>query len=142
MSPSKQSVTKAKQIIDAQDVPLSIKRSAWFLFQHELSRQPRIKPRRALSNTLKWLRHQKARYAEPLRQLSPMQRKILQMLVEEGLIQKQMIVELGIGRQTVYHHYAKIMKKLGVESMYQAVAIAVEHGWVNPPKVKTRAKED
>ncbi len=142
MSPSKKSVAKARQIIFAQEmISLSIKRTAWILLQHELIREDpqTCKPftlRKALSNTLKWISMQRHRQEAGLRQLSPMQKKIIEMLVIEGLTQKQIAYQLKRDPDTIKHHCERIRKKVGVESMYQVVAVAVELGWVTAPQVK------
>lgn len=140
MSPSKKSMTKARQIIYAQTMSLSIKRTAWILFRHELTRvdpktsQPFTR-RKALTNVLKWASAQKSRQEAGLKQLSPMQMKILEMLVAEGLTQKQIAYQLKRDPATIKHHCERIRKKVGVDSMYQAVAIAVDLGWVTVLKV-------
>jgi RNA polymerase sigma factor (sigma-70 family) len=139
MTPSK--LLRAKQKIYDQDVPLTIKRSAWRLFEHELQRinPATSKPfsqQRALSNTLKWMVQQKERLDTAYKELSPTQKKIIDLLVLKGFTQKQMCLELGVTRDTVKHHYMRIKKKVGVTSMYQVVAVAVERGWVNAPQME------
>lgn len=139
MSPSKNSMTQARQIIYSQTMSLSIKRSAWILFRHELTRiDPKtgraITRRKALVNVLKWASAQKSRLDAGLKQLSPMQIKIVEMLVMEGLTQKQIALRLKRDPNTIKHHCERIRKKVGVESMYQVVAIAVDQGWVTAPQ--------
>jgi len=131
-------MTKAKQIIYSQTLSLSIKRSAWILFRHELiSVDPKtgrlFTRRKALANVLKWARAQKSRLDAGLKQLSPMQMKIVEMLVVEGLTQKQMALRLKRDPSTIKHHCERIRKKVGVASMYQVVAVAVDQGWVTAP---------
>ena len=142
MSPSSKTIQTARQIIYSQEmVPLSIKRTAWILFQHELTREdPRtLKPftaRKALANTVKWMALQRERQEAGLRQLSPMQKTILHMLVRDGLTQKQIAFHLGRNTDTIKHHCERIRKKVGVNSMYQVVAVAVSLGWISAPQVK------
>ena len=131
---------EAKQTIYAQEeMSLSIKRSAWTLFQHELGHinpatSKPYTPRKALSNVLKWMALQKARQDEALKNLTPTQRKLIYFLVVEGLTQKQMALRMDRELVTIKQHFAQIRTKLGVESLYQVVAVAVERGWVNAPK--------
>lgn len=133
---------EAKSTIYAQEeMPLSIKRSAWDLFQHELEN---INPatskvftaRKALSNTLKWMAQQKNRQVAALRKLTPTQKKILRLLVEKGLTQKHIALQLQRRQRTIRHHMSQMKIKVGLESLYQVVAVAVELGWVSAPPVK------
>ena len=129
---------QAQQIINSQaDISLGIKRSAWLLFQHELSRiNPETnKPftvNHALTNVLKWMAGQKA--MQSFRQLSPREREIIGMIVE-GLTQQQIALELGCKLGTVKIHLTRIRQKVGAVSTYQVVAIAVERGWIQAPRV-------
>lgn len=139
MSLSKKSMTNARNIIYSQTMSLSIKRSAWILFRHELTRlDPKtgrtFTRRKALANVLKWANAQKSRLDAGLKQLSPMQIKIVEMLVMEGLTQKQIALRLQRDPNTIKHHCERIRKKVGVESMYQVVAVAVDQGWVIAPQ--------
>jgi DNA-binding NarL/FixJ family response regulator len=142
MNSSTNGKAKARQTIYAQEkIPLSIKRTAWILYQHELTRvDPRtckpFIPRKALSNTLKWMAFQKERQEAGLKQLSPMQTQILEMLVHEGLSQKQIAHALQRNPDTIKHHCERIRRKVGVNSMYQVVAVAVDLGWVTAPQVQ------
>lgn len=140
MSPSKKSMTKARQIIYSQAMSLSIKRSAWILFRHNLTQiDPKtgrlFTRRKALANVLKWSSAQQSRLDTGLRQLSPMQIKIVEMLVRDGLTQKQIALQLHRDPDTIKHHCERIRKKVGVESLYQVVAVAVDQGWVTAPQV-------
>lgn len=128
---------EARKIINQQEVPLSIKRSAWILFQHELIRinpvtSKPFTPRRALSNVLKWMAGQKAK--QNLKKLTPTEQRLVRLLVE-GLTQKQMALELGCDPVTVKRHFAQIRRKMDLYSTYQVVAVAVERGWVNAPRI-------
>ena len=139
MSPTKERLKQARQIIFSQEmVPLSIKRTAWFLYQHELKRaQPRTAGN-ALSNTLRWMRLMKLRQEAGLLEITPMQKKIIELLVYEGLTQKQIALRLERDPDTIKHHCERIRKKVGVDSMYQVVAVAVDLGWVMAPQVQER----
>jgi DNA-binding NarL/FixJ family response regulator len=124
-------------IRNQEDIPLSIKRSAWILFQHELRQTnpatgKQFTARKALSNVLKWMAGQKAR--QNFRQLTPKERELIGLLVE-GLTQKQMAFELGCELVTVKRHFSRIRRKIGVISTYQVVAVAIARGWVNAPKM-------
>ena len=133
-------IQEAKQTIYAQeDMSLSIKRSAWTLFQHELGRtnpstSKPFTPRKALSNVLKWMALQKSRRPEELRYLTPTHKLILQLMVE-GLTQKQIALRLGRAERTVVRYCVEIRQLVRVDSIYQAIAVAVERGWVNAPKL-------
>ena len=130
---------QAQQIINDQlDMPLAIKRSAWILFKHELSRTnpattKQYTAHKALSNVLKWMAGQKAMLN--FKQLTPKERELLVLLLE-GLTQKQMALELGCELVTVKQHFSRIRRKVGVISTYQVVAVAVARGWVNAPKME------
>ena len=82
------------------------------------------------------MEHQKKRKVAALKKLTPMQNKIVHMLVEEGLTQKQISLNLNKGSTTIKHHLRQIRMKVGVASMYQVVAVAVELGWVSAPPVQ------
>ena len=142
MSLSKKSMTQARQIIFSQTMSLSIKRSAWVLFRHELTRvDPKtgrlFTRRKALASVLKWAGAQKSRLDAELKQLSPMQIKIVELLVMEGLTQKQIALRLKRDPNTIKHHCERIRKKVGVESLYQVVAVAVDQGWVTAPSANS-----
>ena len=129
---------RAQSIIYEQDAPQAIKRSAMVLYQHELGRidsrtSKLFTPARALSNTLKWIEQQKAK--RTMKRLTPMQRQIVYLLAVEGLNQKQIAYQLKRDRGTIKMHFAQIRRQLGVVSMYQAVAVAVQRGWIVAPNV-------
>jgi DNA-binding NarL/FixJ family response regulator len=114
---------KARQIIFSQEmIPLSIKRTAWFLYQHEMKREEPRTERQAMANILKWMAMMKKRQEAGLKQLSPMQKKIIELLVYEGLTQKQIALRLERDPDTIKHHCGRIREKVGVDSMYQVVA--------------------
>ncbi len=143
MSPTKQSIAKSRQFIYAQLMPLSIRHTAWFLFCHELKRidgktGQRYTERKARANVLKWMVMQKTHQEAGLRKLSPMQKKIIELLVLEGLTQKQVAFRLKRSPDTIKIHCERIRKKVGMDSMYQVVAVAVDLGWVLAPQVQER----
>src|SRR5919108_4907017 len=95
---------KARQIIFSQEmIPLSIKRTAWFLYQHEMKREEPRTERQAMANILKWMAMMKKRQEAGLKQLSPMQKKIIELLVYEGLTQKQIALRLERDPDTIKH---------------------------------------
>ncbi|SON54167.1 Protease production enhancer protein [Hartmannibacter diazotrophicus] len=55
-----------------------------------------------------------------LKTLTPQQMRVLQML-RQGLLNKQIAYELGVGETTVKAHVSEILRKLGVYSRTQAV---------------------
>lgn len=66
-----------------------------------------------------------------VRPLSPRQTEILMLLVERGMTQNQIALELACSRTTVKNHLTKIREKMGVETLYQAIAVATVRGLVN-----------
>lgn len=68
------------------------------------------------------------------RPLSPRQREILGLLVENGMTQSQIARRLDCSRSSVKNHLLKIKSKLGVETLYQAVAVAMSEGLVGVPE--------
>src|SRR5687767_840497 len=108
-SSTKDSKEFARHTIYAQDALLSVKRSAWVLYRHELNQiNPITKrhytPRKALSNVLRWMTFQKNRGTMAHLELTPMQDKILRLIVLEGLTQKEIALRLGKKRVTIAHH--------------------------------------
>lgn len=65
--------------------------------------------------------------------LKPTQQIIMRLLVEEGMTQKQIALQLGRDLVTIKRHSQAIRKRLGGVTLHQAVAIAVMHGWVSIP---------
>ena len=55
-----------------------------------------------------------------LQRLTPQQARVLQML-RQGLLNKQIAHELGVGETTIQAHVSEILRKLGVASRTQAV---------------------
>jgi len=61
--------------------------------------------------------------------LSDKERIVLQAVVQ-GLRSKEIASDMGISERTVKAHLTSIYNKLGVDSRSQAVAIAVEQGYI------------
>lgn len=59
--------------------------------------------------------------------------RILSLLVD-GKTQDQIALEIDRSRETVKRRCKQIRKELRVESLYQAVAIAISKGWVEAPR--------
>ena len=74
-----------------------------------------------------------------MKTLTPTQRRLLYLLVVEGFTQKQMALALGVDPVTIKRHFTEIRKRIGVESTYQVVAVAVEIGLVRAPQRKDRS---
>lgn len=53
-------------------------------------------------------------------------------LISLGYSQKQIAADLHISTKTVEFHKYKLMRRLGVQSTAQLVAIAVRNGWAEP----------
>lgn len=128
----------ARQTIYAQDALLSVKRSAWVLYQHELTQiNPRTRrcytPGKALSNVLRWVAFQKKREKMATIQLSPLEKEIINLMVTEGLTRKQVAYRLSMPDATVKYRLAQIRARIGLSSTYQVVAIAVEYGLIGVP---------
>ncbi|OXM16378.1 response regulator [Paenibacillus herberti] len=62
-------------------------------------------------------------------ELSAKEQQVLQ-AAAQGLRSKEIAVRLAISERTVKAHLTNVYNKLGVDSRSQAVAIAVENGWV------------
>jgi DNA-binding NarL/FixJ family response regulator len=65
----------------------------------------------------------------PTHPLSPRQVEILLLLVEKGMMPKQIAMHLGCSRTTVTRHLMKITSRLNVETLYQAVHVATVQGF-------------
>ena len=124
-------------IFALENVSLGIKRSAWMLIQHEISRTDPAtgRPytaRRALRNVERWIAGQQAR--SMIIHLTPAELRIVKLLVE-GLTLKQVALEAGISFRVVKRHMQNVRRKTGTVSMYQVIAVAVDRGWVRAPRL-------
>ena len=131
------SIERAKKIIFEQKAPLAVRRSAWRLYQHEINRinpatSRLFTPQKALSNILRWIAERQSRR----RRLTPTQMQIVHLLAREGLNQKQIAGRLKRRERTIKMHFARMREQLGVDSMYQVVAVAVQRGWIKAPKLE------
>lgn len=124
---------QARQIIESQEnVPLGVKRSACFLFEHEMKKSHHPTPRQALHNVLRWMDEQ--RRQNMIIHLTPAELRIVMLLVE-GLTLKQISLEIGTSFRSVKRHMQNVRRKTGTVSMYQVIAVAVDRGWVRAPRV-------
>ena len=132
----------ARETIFDQPLPLPVRQSAWWLYQHELrridpaTRQP-YPPHQVLENTLKWMYEQILLIESQKLQPNDIQRRMLQMLAE-GLSEKQIAFELGMNVGTARVIFLRLRTRLGMQSMYQLMAHSVHRGWV---KLKTNKDE-
>jgi DNA-binding NarL/FixJ family response regulator len=132
---------RAKEIIFAQEALLSIKRSAWVLYQHEVTQvnpltKRRYTPRQALRNVLRWMAIQKKRGTMSRIEFTSIQTTILQLLVVEGLTYKEIALQQGVKLGTIMDHMARIRAKMGLRSTHQVVAVVVEYGLVGVPRLE------
>jgi two-component system, NarL family, response regulator LiaR len=75
------------------------------------------------------LREVRSAQRQPVEELTPRERDVLRLLAQ-GLINKEIAQELGIGDKTVKTHVSNILGKLGVLSRTQAAVYAVQMGLV------------
>jgi two-component system, NarL family, response regulator LiaR len=75
------------------------------------------------------LREVRSAQRQPVEELTPRERDVLRLLAQ-GLINKEIAQELGIGDKTVKTHVSNILSKLGVLSRTQAAVYAVQMGLV------------
>jgi DNA-binding CsgD family transcriptional regulator len=133
-----QIIDVAKETIFEQTSLLTaIRRTAWWLFCHELSRKDPetgklYTPYKALDNALKWMGEQSEMLERVKQEPTQMQRRLLQMLAE-GKSGKQIALEIGIHEQTLRTHFSRMRSRIGVETMYQLIAVGVKKGWVRVP---------
>ncbi len=124
-------------IFEQTSLLMAIRRTAWWLFCHELNRKdPRTgkayTPYKALENVLKWMAEQSEMLERVKREPTQMQRRLLQMLAD-GKSGKQIAMEMGIHEQTLRTHFSRMRSRIGVETMYQVVAVSVKKGWIKVP---------
>jgi DNA-binding NarL/FixJ family response regulator len=129
MMPTRRShLAKAHDTIFAQPVPKRVQVSAWQLYLHEL--ENKIKPPRALVNTLRWMDQQNRRVASLKCSPTTHQRRILQLMVTYGWTQKQIAHHMGLSEDTLKKNLANARRRMGVETLIQAIALSVDKGWV------------
>lgn len=126
----KSSVTieDAKAVIFAQDVPRAVQRSGVLLFDMECARD--FTKEQALEHVLQWMEDCKKRQDRLSRIPSPIQIERLQMLLD-GLTPKQIALKHNISRAGVKQNFYRMRKRIRVDTLYQAIAIAARLGWVN-----------
>ena len=60
--------------------------------------------------------------------------RLLRLLVE-GKTQNQIALEFGLSRETIKKRCRDMRRYIGVQTVYEAIAVAVSRGWVSAPKV-------
>jgi DNA-binding NarL/FixJ family response regulator len=128
----------AKDMIFAQEVPPGVKQTAWWLYQHERNKVKATpyNDEKVLASVLAWMDEQRL-FIETLK-MGPTdeQRRRLQMLAE-GMSQKQIAHALGQNVGTTRAYFTRLRARLGMDTLYQLMATAVERGWV-----KLKSKND
>jgi two-component system, LuxR family, response regulator FixJ len=71
--------------------------------------------------------HRRQNLLAHLNELSPRERRVLEMLVQ-GCDHRQIADNLNVSRRTVENRRARIMQKFGVDTFPQLIAIAIELG--------------
>ena len=66
-------------------------------------------------------------------QISPAEKEILSLIVEEGLTRKQIAYRLHKTEHTVKKQLENMRARVGVSSTNQVIAIAVEYGLIGVP---------
>ncbi len=125
---------QAKGTIYDQPLPLRVRETAWWLYQYELRRiDPATKkpyaPHKALEHTLKWMYEQLLLIESQKLRPNDKQRRMLQMLAE-GMSEKQIAHALGMSASTARATFLRLRTRLGMQSMYQLMAHAVQRKWV------------
>jgi DNA-binding NarL/FixJ family response regulator len=121
-------IEKAKERIFSQEAPLGIRRSALLLFDIETRKLNRTDA--ALVNVLEWMNDCLERQKRANNILTPLELKLLQMLVD-GFTQKKIAEELDRNERNTKRHFANVRKKLSVKTTLQAVALCVRYRWVD-----------
>lgn len=114
-------------IFSQQSLLMAIRRTAWWLFIHEMENG--YTHYEALDNVLLWMAEQSEMLERVKREPTQMQRRMLQMLAD-GKSGKQIARELGKNEQTLRGHFRRVRTRLGVDTMYQVMAISVKKGWI------------
>ena len=65
--------------------------------------------------------------ADPLRQLTPRQREVLQLLAE-GRSAKEIAAVLNVSRRTAEFHKYRMMEELGIRTSAELIRFAIRHG--------------
>lgn len=123
--------TSARQTIFSQPgFSQAVKRSAWRLFEHEIDcKGQHATLQAALGNVLRWMDDQAKKTARSRHKPSTIDRQMLQELVN-GKTQKQIAYRFGFKLKTVHVRFWRLRERLGVETMYQVIALCVKQGWV------------
>ena len=74
-----------------------------------------------------------ARMAEELARLDTELGEI-DLLIAQGMTNKQVAYALSISEQTVKNHMSSILRKLSVNDRTQAVVYAMRQGWIRMPE--------
>jgi len=139
MKPAPITFEHAKEIIYAQPLPGAVKRPAWWLYQHELSKtRPTIYTvEKTLTNVLLWMEEQRLLIEIIKVRPTALQQRLLQMLVD-GKSQKQIAFELSKNPRTIHVNFSRLRKRISVDNLYEAVALGVSKKWikVNKPEKK------
>jgi len=122
---------QAKETIFTQPVPAGVKQSAWWLYQHEMGKiQPTpYTTEKVLTDVLLWMDEQRLLIETLKMTPTQEQRRMLQMLAE-GMSQKQIAHALGANARTTRVLFMRMRDRLGMHTLYQLMATAVEKGWV------------
>ena len=65
--------------------------------------------------------------------LSPLTRREMEILdrVAQGMLNKQIAIQLGISEQTIKNHVTSILRKLNANARTEAVVLALKHGLIS-----------
>jgi DNA-binding CsgD family transcriptional regulator len=130
-------------MIAAQPVPPGVKRTACWLYQHEMSRIRQRTPysdEQVLTNVLFWIDEQRLLIQESNKIPAPENRRQLQMLVD-GMTQKEIALALGEHPRATRARFNRLKNRLGFGTLYELVATAVKRGWVRPKDNRPRQRD-
>jgi DNA-binding CsgD family transcriptional regulator len=116
------------KIHSRHDVRMRIRQSGYSLYLHELAK--RKSPDEALRAVMLWLDDQCRIEAKRRLEPTPLEKRLLQMLVQDGMTMKQIAFKTGRNLGTTKANFKRIRKRLGDITLYQLVALSVERGWV------------